>query len=110
MIENSLIRCKLTHLLSKFVFDMIDSVSATNGDVDGDETTSGAADGGGVGGDDATNDGSNDATDNPGTAGTGLNPPGKTSDSLLSSFSSSSMVSLTRYVSVLASFSKLNEG
>ena len=34
--------------------------------------------------DDATNDGSNDATDNPGTAGTGLNPPGKTSDSLLS--------------------------
>ena len=86
---------------------MIDSVAATNGDADGDETTSGAADGGGVGGDDATNDGSNDATDNPGTAGTGLNPPGKTSDSLLSSFSS--LVSLTRYVSVLGSFSKLNE-
>ena len=96
--------------MSKSVFEIIDSVSATNGDVDGDDITSGAADGGGVGGDDATNDGSTDATDNPGTAGTGLNPPGKTSDSLLSSFSSSSMVSLTRYVSVLASFSKLNEG
>ena len=89
--------------MSKSVFEIIDSVSATNGDVAGDDITSGAADGGGVGGDDATNDGSNDATDNPGTAGTGLNPPGKTSDS------SSSMVSLTRYVSVLGSFSKLNE-
>ena len=87
------------------MLDIIDSVAATNGDIAGDDTTSGAADGGGVGG-----DRSNDATDNPGTAGTGLNPPGKTSDSLLSSFSSSSMVSLTRYVSVLGSVSKLNEG
>jgi len=75
------------------MLEMIDSVEATKGAADGgDDTTSGDADGDG--------DATDDATDKPGTAGTGLNPPGRMTESSSPSLSSS-MESLTRYVSVL---------
>jgi len=74
------------------MLEMIDSVvEATKGAADGgDDTTSGDAEG----------DATDVATDKPGTAGTGLNPPGRMTESSSPSLSSS-MVSLTRYGSVL---------